>query len=144
MRLTNKLLSAASVLMLLAAGPALAAGEGSAPAPTGMTTAGALDVTGLRALDDDDTTIRDAHGLTADDLDDMDVVNATGETIGEIDDVLVDSDNRIAAFSVEVGGFLGLGEKEVLLGADQLQLQGDRFLTTLSSEQLERQPEWND
>ncbi len=35
--------------------------------------------------------------------------------IGEIDDVLIDKDGRITALVIGVGGFLGVGEKDVIV-----------------------------
>ena len=36
-------------------------------------------------------------------------------TVGKIDDVLIDKTGKITAFMVGVGGFLGMGEKDVAL-----------------------------
>jgi sporulation protein YlmC with PRC-barrel domain len=41
------------------------------------------------------------------------VYDPSDAKIGEITDVLVDNDGKIGAFMVSVGGFLGLGEKDV-------------------------------
>jgi sporulation protein YlmC with PRC-barrel domain len=43
----------------------------------------------------------------------QDVYDPSGAKIGEISDVLVDTDGKIGAFIVSVGGFLGIGEKHV-------------------------------
>ncbi|HEV7266999.1 MAG TPA: PRC-barrel domain-containing protein [Falsiroseomonas sp.] len=67
-----------------------------------------------------------------------------GEPIGEIEAVLVTPDRLLAGIGVEVGGFLGLGERDVLLRFGQLRRAGDRIVTLLSRAQLEAQPEWDD
>jgi sporulation protein YlmC with PRC-barrel domain len=41
------------------------------------------------------------------------VYDPSDAKIGEVNDVLVDHDGRITAFIVGVGGFLGVGEKDV-------------------------------
>lgn len=41
------------------------------------------------------------------------VYDQSDSKIGEIADVLVDKDGKIAAFIISVGGFLGVGEKDV-------------------------------
>jgi sporulation protein YlmC with PRC-barrel domain len=41
------------------------------------------------------------------------VYDPSDSKIGEIADVLIDKDGRIDAFMVSVGGFLGVGEKDV-------------------------------
>lgn len=46
------------------------------------------------------------------------VYNPSDETIGEVRDVLIDSDGEIAALIIGVGGFLGLGEKNVAVSFD--------------------------
>lgn len=61
----------------------------------------------------------------ASDLMDLDVYGANNEKIGEIDDLVVNSDGTVAAAVVEVGGFLGLGEKDVLVNFSALQMTMD-------------------
>jgi sporulation protein YlmC with PRC-barrel domain len=48
------------------------------------------------------------------------VVNANNETIGDVNDVLLSKDGSVASVIVGVGGFLGMGEKNVALTFDQL------------------------
>lgn len=43
------------------------------------------------------------------------------ETIGSISELVIDEDGQIAAVIVEVGGFLGLGEKEVAVSWDSIE-----------------------
>lgn len=82
-----------------------------------------------------------AHFLI-DDLDDEDVYGVDGAKIGEIEDFVVDTEGQIAAVVVEVGGFLGIGEKEVLVDWSALDIQvtdGDLRVNapTLTREELE-------
>lgn len=48
------------------------------------------------------------------------VVGAGDENIGEVDDLLLDRNGQVMAVVVGVGGFLGLGEKDVAIANDQL------------------------
>ena len=48
------------------------------------------------------------------------VVNSANESIGDVNDVMLDKDGKVAAVIVGVGGFLGMGEKDVALTFDQL------------------------
>ena len=48
------------------------------------------------------------------------VYNMNGERIGDVNDILVDDSGRITAVIVGVGGFLGIGEKEVSMTTDQV------------------------
>jgi hypothetical protein len=53
------------------------------------------------------------------------VVNAENESVGEINDLLTDSNGKIIAALIGVGGFLGLGEKDVAVSFDDLKLVRD-------------------
>ena len=48
------------------------------------------------------------------------VNNAHGQSIGEIEDVVHDSDGKVVSVVVSVGGFLGLGEKNVAVAYKEL------------------------
>ncbi|MCF6369880.1 PRC-barrel domain-containing protein [Rhizobium halophilum] len=80
--------------------------------------------------------------LFAGNLDDYDVYGADGNKIGEIEDVLLNLDGTVAAVAIEVGGFLGIGEKDVLVDWTALEVTRDgddiRVTTpTLTREVLE-------
>lgn len=62
---------------------------------------------------------------SADKLMDTKIRSPEGEEIGEIEDLLVDDSGRIVSVVVEVGGFLGIGEKDVLLPFNEFQLTRD-------------------
>lgn len=62
-----------------------------------------------------------ADEMLVDELEDADVVTGDDKNIGEVDDVLVGSDHRIRALVVEVGGFLGMGEKKVAVNFDRFE-----------------------
>ena len=86
---------------------------------------------------------------TYDDLDDADVYSSiTGEEIGEVDEVYEASQGVPGYLEIEVGGFLGIGEKEILLPADQLAIyrgdDGYRVYVEATEEQLEEYPEYDD
>ncbi|RDI58579.1 PRC-barrel domain-containing protein [Microvirga subterranea] len=56
-------------------------------------------------------------------LDGVNVYNQNNERIGEIDDVLVDKSGKVEAVVIGVGGFLGIGERNVAVPFDSLQWQ---------------------
>ncbi|MEX2642720.1 MAG: PRC-barrel domain-containing protein [Acetobacterales bacterium] len=133
---TRNLLPFLAALLLAASPPAIAqTGVADHQSP--------LQVKNLQELDDDNRQAR-WNNLTVDDLDDMDIVDASGEEIGEVDEVLGDSRGGMVAVTAEIGGFLGIGDKEVIVGLDQLELQGDRLMTRLTRDQLEALPRWDD
>jgi len=48
------------------------------------------------------------------------VYNMNGERIGDVNDILIDDSGRVTAIVLGVGGFLGIGEKEVSTTPDQV------------------------
>lgn len=93
---------------------------------------------------EDDRAIVQPFNRTVDDIEDMNVYGTGGEKIGEIEEVLIDTSGNIAAVAVESGGFLGIGDEEVVVMLDQLTLEGDRFSTSLTKDQLLALPRWKD
>ncbi|MCB4821943.1 PRC-barrel domain-containing protein [Roseicella aerolata] len=92
----------------------------------------------------DEKLVVQPFNLTVDQIDDMDVHAGGGEKIGEIDEVLMNAAGQPVAVTVEAGGFLGIGAREVILTLDQLRLDGQRFVTSLTRAQVEALPQWND
>ncbi len=72
------------------------------------------------------------------------VYNAAGKSIGDLNDVLIDKDGKVAALVVGVGGFLGLGEKNVAVDFDQIKqsggISGNRIVVGLSEQDLRNAP----
>lgn len=54
-------------------------------------------------------------------LEDVDIYNDANEKIGEISEVLLDRDGKVEAVVIGVGGFLGLGERNVAVPFNALQ-----------------------
>ena len=74
------------------------------------------------------------------------VYNGTGDdaqSIGDVNDIVLGTDGKIEAVVVGVGGFLGIGEKDVAVDFAQLEWaerDGDRWLVApMTKEQLETQ-----
>lgn len=109
----------------------------------GVALAQQTGVSGLREAEDDNMTVQ-PFGVTVDRLEDMDLYASGGEDIGEIDEVLADSTGQPAAVVAEVGGFLGVGDKDVVIELDQLSMEGERLTTSMTKEQLEGLPDWED
>jgi len=66
------------------------------------------------------------------------VENANGDNVGEIEAVNVDSSGKISSVIVSVGGFLGVGEKDVALAWSDLNVQenGKKVTTAMTKDQL--------
>ena len=101
------------------------------------------DLAAYQEAEDDDLVVQ-PFNLTVDDIEDMDLKSAAGDDIGEVEKVLTDAGGQPAAVTVEVGGFLGIGEREVVLGLDQLQLMDDHLVTAADKATIEALPDWDD
>lgn len=75
---------------------------------------------------------------------DRDVYGAQGNEVGEIEDVVMGADNKVTAVLVDVGGFLGIGERRVAIPIDQLRIEGDRVISQLTEEQVNNMPEYRE
>ena len=102
-----------------------------------------LDVSGYKEAEDDDLVVQ-PFNLSVDQIEDMDVKTAAGEEVGDVEEVLTDASGQPVAVSLEVGGFLGIGEREVVVGLDQLQLADDDFVIDADKAMVEGLPDWKD
>jgi sporulation protein YlmC with PRC-barrel domain len=91
---------------------------------------------------DNDALVVQPLNLPVSEVEDMDIVGPDGSEVGEVEEVLVNAAGQAAAVAAEVGGFLGVGEKEVIIPLNQLQVSGDDLATAMTKEQLEALPEW--
>lgn len=118
----------------------------TAPAPGGATqpgtTAGGPGGSGLNAGSAATRTLDPAiSAMTAEKLIGTDVYDTAGKEVGEIEDIMFNTQGQVTAALVDVGGFLGIGERRVSLDLSQLRLQGDRVvLDTMTKEEVERLP----
>jgi PRC-barrel domain len=99
--------------------------------------------TGLHKAEDESVMVQ-SLGVTIDQLEDMDIYGPNGEEIGDADEVLVDASGQPVAISADVGGFLGLGDKDVVIGLDQVTKDGDNLKVSMTKEQIEALPEFGD
>jgi sporulation protein YlmC with PRC-barrel domain len=63
----------------------------------------------------------------------VDVYGSDNQKIGDIDEVLVDKEGKIHAVVVGIGGFLGIGEKDVAIPFGQLQWMNEPPRTATTS-----------
>ncbi len=133
----KKFLTAASLVVLMAV-----------PAVAQDTT---LPKTGTMPAATDDmgaaTKATMAGQVSASELLNKAVKNSANESVGDINDLRIDSNGKIAAVIVGVGGFLGMGEKDVALPYDQLALTRDAdggliVTAKVTKESLQAAPEW--
>ena len=94
------------------------------------------------------TRIGDDAQLTADDLMGTTVYGPNDQSVGDIGDIALNADGQVDAVIVDVGGFLGIGEKPVAVGMDNLNFMRDQsgtlyLYTQFTEDQLNNAPEYN-
>jgi len=71
-----------------------------------------------------------------------DVIGADDKKIGDVSDILFDKDGKIDAYVISVGGFLGMGAKDVALAPSSFTVvkgqngQSDKLKLSMSKDQL--------
>jgi len=75
------------------------------------------------------------------------VYNMSGERIGDVNDILVDESGRVTSIILGVGGFLGIGEKEVSMKPEEVKrmihTDGQAYFTVNSTkDQLMAAPDY--
>ncbi|TPL87168.1 PRC-barrel domain-containing protein [Mesorhizobium sp. B2-3-12] len=121
--------------------PAVAPADKTAAAPADAT---APDQTQTAAIDKSTLTAMPVGEIRADDLKGTTVYGANDAKVGEIGDVVLAPDKKADAVIIDVGGFLGIGEKEVAVGMDNLKFMTDKngkkyLYTSFTKEELEKQ-----
>lgn len=66
-----------------------------------------------------------ANSMKISDLMGADVKTTRDEDVGNVSDILIDADGQIVAVVVGVGGVLGMGEKDVAIGWDEVTRSSD-------------------
>lgn len=73
-----------------------------------------------------------------------DVVGADGKKIGDVGDILFDKDGKIEAYVVSVGGFLGMGAKEVAIAPSSFTVEpgssgkSDKLKLSISQDEIKQ------
>jgi sporulation protein YlmC with PRC-barrel domain len=85
--------------------------------------------------------------MMAGDLIGKSVVNQEGDEVGEIEDIVIGTNDKAVQAIVSVGGFLGIGDKNVAVAFDELQQQDeDSVLLTSGAtvEELKQRPAYDE
>jgi sporulation protein YlmC with PRC-barrel domain len=86
--------------------------------------------------------------ILANDLIGRRVYSGEGETVGDINDLLVNIDGSVEGVVIGVGGFLGMGEKEVAVEMEAISVSSEpetgniRLVLSSTREDLEAAPEF--
>ncbi len=72
------------------------------------------------------------------------IKNAAGETIGEIKSIYLTKDGKVDSVMVSVGGFLGVGDREVRIAWSDLMIadNGEKVTVNMTKDQLKAKPEY--
>ncbi len=75
------------------------------------------------------------------------VVNTANETVGDVNEIVLGKDGKVAAVIIGVGGFLGMGEREVALSFNSLQMRRDQrdnlvLVINATKDGLKSAPQW--
>ncbi|TPK85280.1 PRC-barrel domain-containing protein [Mesorhizobium sp. B2-4-17] len=127
-----------------ATAPATTTAPAAAPANKTAEAQPAPDQTQTAAIDKSTLTAMPVGEIRADDLKGTTVYGANDAKVGTIGDVVLTPDKKPDAVIVDVGGFLGIGAKEVAVGMDNLKFMTDKngkkyLYTTFTKEQLQAQ-----
>ena len=68
----------------------------------------------------------------------VDVYNQQNEKLGEINELILTSNGQIAGAVIGVGGFLGMGERDVMVPLNQLRFSNEGTSTTGSASDGDR------
>ena len=75
-----------------------------------------------------------------------DVLGTDNKKIGSVSDILLDKDGKVEAYVISVGGFLGMGAKDVALAPNSFQViagdksknESDKLKLSMSADQLKQ------
>ncbi len=106
------------------------------------------DMAAVSEKADEGQTMTQAKVANADDLIGAPVIGVQNEELGEVSDVIVSDDGMIKSYIIDVGGFLGIGEKPIAMDAQKLDLRQNpdgEFLiyAAYTQKQLEALPEYS-
>ncbi len=90
--------------------------------------------------------LQDKNTFLASDLTGATVYSPQDESIGDVNDVIVSRDGKVDGVVVGVGGFLGIGEKDVAIKMSQIKMMdtdtGVKLVLDMSKDQLAAAPEF--
>lgn len=122
-----------------AAQPVAPAARGRSP----VTQTPVLTGTYLREMEENEPVLGPG-GLTIRQMKEAKIITIRGQSVGEVEEVIANNRGRIVGITADVGGFLGIGSKEVLIPVEHLRYENGGYRTMLTEEQLKALPGWSD
>ena len=74
-------------------------------------------------------------------LRDMPVYSANNKDLGRVVEAMRGPDGKLQSIQIQVGRFLGLGDKVVTINADQIHQMADRIMLQMNGDQVRNLPE---
>jgi sporulation protein YlmC with PRC-barrel domain len=70
------------------------------------------------------------------------VEDTKGESVGTVDEVMMDKKGKPSSLKVDVGGFLGVGDRDVAMKASAFKFDPDRkvLITSMTKNQIKKLP----
>ena len=114
--------------------PAMAAGTATTTHDTAVTHQAALPGT---------IALRDGKN-PKDMLGNAKIEDLAGNSVGSVDDIMLDANGKVKQIKADVGGFLGIGSKDVALNANALKFDPNKkvLITSMTKDQLKALPEF--
>ena len=63
----------------------------------------------------------------------LNVYNEQNEKLGDISEVLIDTSGKVTGVVIGVGGFLGIGQRDIMVGLDKLRFVNEPVRTTVAT-----------
>ena len=73
-----------------------------------------------------------------------DLMGPDGNRIGEVEQILVDDSGTPVAAVVEAGGFLDIGDEDIVVPLEELTFEDGDFTTSMTEDELKNLPKWDD
>ena len=97
-------------------------------------------------IEQDSSTGTSTTVYNPEDYDGKDVVNANGDKLGEVEQLVISTGDQQVYAVIGVGGFLGIGDKDVAIPLEQLQPQGEdlTLASGITEDELKNSMEYNE
>ena len=105
------------------------------------------DMASVSKKADEGQAVTQAEVANADDLIGAPAFGVKNEELGEVSDVIVTDKGMIKSYIIDVGGFLGIGEKPIAMDARKIEIRKNsdgefRIYTAYTQKQLEALPDY--
>ncbi|MEZ5816928.1 MAG: PRC-barrel domain-containing protein [Hyphomicrobiaceae bacterium] len=107
-------------------------------APPSATTPGHMPSTATGATESTAQTMTEAEAKK---WVDKTVYSSDNKNVGEVAVIKRDASGKVTELDADIGGFLGIGSKRVMLMPSQFKLSGDRVELSLTAEQVKALPQ---